>query len=164
LVFLYIVSHVHSTPKMLQKLISSAPLATQLELKSLYLTHMSWTDMTSARKFYREQAFFPGTSLKFHLDMARYEILCKGSLEPKAKLFRRAKKCYENAVMGFGKDNIELWLTYLSFVRTFSKNSKAATELYARALRELESSLREDFINAELKLREKKSKKRSRPN
>lgn len=111
-------------------------------LKPLFLEHLAQTEgITSARQEYNKLCLCVPSSLELHKQMARLEEI---QVVPNVNGWR---KCHEMATQFFGKDNVNVWLELINFEKRHG-DAKKISQLYQRAMANLDPALVGDFITA----------------
>lgn len=93
------------------------------------------------RDVYKSFRQVPPYDLNFFLKYIEIE-----KLTPRKERESFIEKAYEDALIHFGKNNIDIWLSYVDFEYTkTNKSTEYVAELYKRAMKQLENDLVEEF-------------------
>lgn len=153
-------------PKKLNEILKEASKQIYLEFgvfRAYYLEYtMTYESLKKTRQLYDELCQLPPPCLELHKKMAEIEIQAGTNVSSSNNRIKhlnvkhfvifqskgdvsKIRKCYENAVHYFGKENVGVWIDLLKFERDLG-NLKLMSLLYERAKNTLNSELVETFI------------------
>lgn len=136
-----------------EKIFQAALKAHPKVAKDIGPTWLEWLVLVkgicAARKAYKNLCLQSiENSLELHKQMAALELV-----QPKASL-EDMRKPYDNAILYFGKNNISIWLDYITFEINYGE-PKTISKIYDRAIKTLDRSLTSSFIEEYTKAKEK---------
>ena len=103
-----------------------------------YLQNFS-SDVQAARKIYENISLQPPFCVELHKKILEIEIM-----QPVISL-KHARRSLEMAIIQFGKNNVAIWMDYITFEMNYG-DPRRAGDIYARAVKMLDALLTDKFI------------------